>query len=499
MGFGTGSESGASMKIEVFDLCRTESSIRVLQGELYPSSTVTGINTDQSGIVNNPGDGNTIAFTFSEGISDSTDIYTDNGGNTATVEFCVQVGLYHSGSLINFAETKLTYNVDLTTSITSLTGYTVTEAEAFTDAADEAITFDGTLSAYFCNPGSLAEIFEGTPKHQGSIFSVCFKVPDGQFEVKDVIDLTMKDITYAEPTQAIVSNTFVNSPAYAEKTCYDDGVHDTNVCVVSFLLTADFFDNGLLTLSGTGSVLLEFGDAAATRRRTRRLLRTVPVRLRRLGEKERSFTVKAQEFPIEKKKIPVKQNDGRLVSKGSLLLAGTVGIVVLCVATVLRIWLRLQAKRKKKQLKLHYQLQQKLHEKEECYDFSVREDDKLFHGYSLSGPAHKEDGHTETTDALFPESSAFSALGASLAAQHSDDAVLTSKLLDGPCDKASNNDDILAKEKADRVDMRKKRKEQARRRVQQEKQEMDTTLKTAQDETESEIDQSAGTDRRASF
>lgn len=285
----------------------------MLQGELYPSSTVTGVSTDHTGIVNSPGDSNSIAFTFSEGIGDNTDIYTDNGGNTAAVEFCVQVGLYFSGSLINFAEAKLTYTVDLTTSFTSLTGYTVSEAEAFADANDEAITFDGTLSAYFCDPNNLGEIFDGNPRHQGSIFSVCFKVPDGQFEIKDVIDLTMKDIVFAEPTQAIISNTFVNSPAYAEKTCYDDGSHDTNVCVVSFLLQAAFFDNQALTMSGSGSVLLEFGDSTGSRRRTRHLLRTGPISPRRLNEKERKFTVKAQEFATEKiTPHPSKQSSGSL-------------------------------------------------------------------------------------------------------------------------------------------------------------------------------------------
>ena len=484
------------MTIEVYDLCRTESSTRLLQGELYPSSTVAGVSTDHTGIVSSPGDGNSIAFTFAEGIGDNTAIYTDNGGNSATVEFCVQVGLYHSGSLINFAETKLTYTVDLTTSFTSLTGYTVTEAEAFTDAADEAISFDGTLSAYFCDPNNLAEIYDGIPRHQGSIFSVCFKVPDGQFEIKDIIDLTMKDIVFAEPTQAIVSNTFVNSPAYAEKTCYDTGSHDTNVCVVSFLLTAAFFDNQALTLSGSGSVLLEFGDATGSRRRTRHLLRTGPFSQRRLDEKERKFTVKAREFAIEKiAPHSSKQNIGIFALKGPLFIAGIVGIVVFSLLTLVYVWRMVQAKRKKSALKEHYQLQQKIHENDECcYDFSTREDDKLFHGCSLSGPAHDEDGHTETTEALFPETSAFSALEASLLEKRSD-AMMTSRLLENNSTTNSN----MTQEKLKRVEMRKQRKEQARIRIQWQKQEAEGRQKPPDHENANGDDELNSSDRRASF
>ena len=66
---------------------------------------------------------------------------------------------------------------------------------------------------------------------------------------------------------------------------------DTNVCVVSFLLKADFYDFAALTLTGTGTVLLEFGDASGSRRMLRRQLKVEPV--------EEDFTVKAKEFEME--------------------------------------------------------------------------------------------------------------------------------------------------------------------------------------------------------
>ena len=61
--------------------------------------------------------------------------------------------------------------------------------------------------------------------------------------------------------------------------------------MVSFLLKADFYDFQALTLTGTGSVLLEFGDAAGSRRRLRRKLAVDPV--------EETFQVTAQEFEVD--------------------------------------------------------------------------------------------------------------------------------------------------------------------------------------------------------
>lgn len=267
-GFGTGDGIGADMKVEIYHQCRMDTSDRTYVGELYPSSNVQGIDSDQSDVVNSPGEGNSISFSFSEGISDNSDIYLDNGDNTAKVEFCVQVGLYHNSMLINFAEVKLTYWIDLVTNFAALTGYTVTQAETFHDASDESISFDGTLLAYFCNPYDYQELVDdGSIKHQGSVMHVCFKVPDGSFEISDIRDFTVKNAIADDPSQTIITGTAVSSPGYAEKTCYDSDRSDTNLCMVSFVLTADFYEYSAMTLTGSGSVLLEFGDATGSRRR----------------------------------------------------------------------------------------------------------------------------------------------------------------------------------------------------------------------------------------
>ena len=291
---GTGGGTNPNIKIGVTDICRMEGATRTTVGDLYPTNSVTGMTVDASGVVNNPGAGNALSFTFAEGINGNADIYTDNGDNTATVDFCVMVGLYEDATLIDFAEVKLTYNIDLVTNIPSLTGYTVTQAEAFNDATDTALSFDGTLLAYFCNPTTKAEITaDGTKTNQGSIINVCMKVPDGQFEVKDVMDLTVKNAAAASPSQAIIVGSVIQSATtpYATKDCTDVDGSDTNVCVVSFLLKADFYDFAALTLTGTGTVLLEFGDATGSRRMLRRQLKVEPV--------EEDFTVKAMEFEMD--------------------------------------------------------------------------------------------------------------------------------------------------------------------------------------------------------
>lgn len=419
------------MKVEIFDKCRTESATRLSQGEFYPLSTVSGISTDAISVVSNPGDGNSIAFSFVEGIADNTDIYTDNGDNTATVEFCAQVGLYFSSTLINFAEVKLTYTVDLTTSFTSLTGYTVTEAKAFADAADELLTFDGTLIAYFCNPNTYAELTDdGSLAHQGSIHSVCFKVPNGQFEIQDIIDLSIRDAIDSDPTQVIIANSNIQSPSYAEKTCYDIDGSDTNICVVSFVLTAGFYDFHTLTLSGTGSVLLEFGDASGSRRT--RQLRQGPASPRRLNTKTRGFTVKASEFAVERN-VPLKKMGGSLASNGSVIVASILAVAVLGLAALVQTVVKMRGKYRNAKIKERYIMKQKFHENEECYEFSTK-DDELFRD-SFLNPSKKGGHKKETTSsALFPETSAFSMLGASPEESHT---TLTSQLMGGGTPKIS--------------------------------------------------------------
>jgi len=297
LAFETGAGGGTTpnIKIKVSDMCRLQGATRADVGSLFPTSNVVGIDANGAGIVNNPGTGNSISWKFVEGINGNAAIFTDDLDTTATVEFCIEVGLYEDVTLINYAEVLLTYDINLVTNFPTLSGYTVSQADAFNDAADTSLTFDGTLLAYFCNGGTKAELTnDGSKTTQGSIIDLCFKVPDGQFEVADVTDLTVKDLNAATPTQAILVGGVIQSATtpYATKSCTDVDASDTNVCVVSFLLKADFYDFAALTLGGSGSVLLEFGDASGSRRMLRRQLKAEPV--------SEEFAIKPLEIQFEK-------------------------------------------------------------------------------------------------------------------------------------------------------------------------------------------------------
>jgi hypothetical protein len=273
---GPGGGSNPNIKVHIHDLCRSEAASRSDVGYFYPSPTVTGISVNNTDVVNDPGSSNTITYTFEEGIEGNADIYTDNEDNTATVEFCAEIGLYDNTTLINFAEVKLTYDVNLTTTFTNLTGYAVTQAGAFTDGGEQAVSFDGTVEAYFCNP-TTHDILpnDGSTINQGSLISVCFEIPDGQFEVKDVTDLTVERNIDGIPSQAVVtdSNIFSASTQFATKTCTDTGTTDTNICVITLLLMANFFQYSEFTLTGSGNLLLELGDSSGGRRHLRHPLR----------------------------------------------------------------------------------------------------------------------------------------------------------------------------------------------------------------------------------
>ena len=78
------------MKVELYDVCRVDAASRTALGQLFPFNDVAGFDVDESAIVNNPGAGNKISYSFLPSIN-VTSIYTDNGDDTATVAFCAQV------------------------------------------------------------------------------------------------------------------------------------------------------------------------------------------------------------------------------------------------------------------------------------------------------------------------------------------------------------------------------------------------------------------------
>ena len=267
--FDTGTSTGATIQIELFDVCRTESSVRTSLGTVYPfASTVVGIDEDHSGIISDPGTGNKISYAFNAAINETSYYYPNIDNTLASIIFCVQIALYDGGTMVNFAEAKVDYTMDLSTSQVTLASSTITSAAGYTDATDTSLSFDGTIEAYFCNPDTFTILpYTELSTTQGSIISVCIRVPNGQYEIKNVESLTIQDYSDGSPSQTIVTNSDVVDSTMSEKTCYDTGNTDTNVCVIKTILRADFYETSSMTLDGSGSVLLELGDSSGTRRR----------------------------------------------------------------------------------------------------------------------------------------------------------------------------------------------------------------------------------------
>jgi len=270
-----------AIKVKIRDTCRTESATHSDEGNLYPENNVQGIDAVPA-ITGPGGQTDSITYTFVEGINENLEIYTSSGPEalTATVNFCIEVGLYATDVLINFAEVKMNYNIDLDTTFATLTGYTVTQADSYTADDQGTLEFDGTLSSYFCNPiDNSVLIDDGSIIHQGSVMSVCIIADGGQFQVRDVIDMKINNaIGTFLPEQQVWFNSAPAETGYAERTCTDASAIDVNVCVVSFLLKAIFFEFSALDLSGSGSVLLELGDNTGGVRGRRILRRDLVLR-----------------------------------------------------------------------------------------------------------------------------------------------------------------------------------------------------------------------------
>ncbi|CAB9496844.1 expressed unknown protein [Seminavis robusta] len=308
---GPGAGENVNVKISVENKCRQEAvaAERTNVGHFYPNPDVSGIAVDTSGIVNDPGMGiNGFSFSFVEGVNENALIYSEaDDGLNAAVNFCVVLGLYSDIMLIDFAEVKLTYLIDLVTQVPTLTGYTVTQAEAFTDAEDTTLSFDGSLLAYFCDPDSyqiLTNDGSDAVTTQGSTLNVCFRVEEGQFQVKDIMEFTVRNAEAAEPSQLIITESAPASTIFSTKKCVDEG-NDNNVCLVSFLLFADFYDFEALTLTGEGSILLELGGTATAPagRRLRKNIQIVDGHRKLQNEVTETVDVQPQPFAVEKHRL----------------------------------------------------------------------------------------------------------------------------------------------------------------------------------------------------
>lgn len=80
--------------------------------------------------------------------------------------------------------------------------------------------------------------------------------------------MTIKNVADIYPSQDIIIASVIQSDTvpYAFVDCIDSNGMDTTVCVVSFLLTEEFYKYDTMTLTGFGTLLLEFGDSIGGRK-----------------------------------------------------------------------------------------------------------------------------------------------------------------------------------------------------------------------------------------
>lgn len=308
--FDTGSgmpDASNTVEIYVFTKCRIEGRGQEPVGAFFPHSTVPGIQAEVSGVAHAPGAGTTISYKFVEGIEQNADVYTKHEEtNTATLTFCVEIGLYTNGFLSNWEEIKVHYNVDLTTDINNQGEPVVFVASASNFLASLGLTSlsENGIASFFCDPHTQAEVAPGTTMRQGKVISICFNVVEGEdFEVEDIMDLIVEDLGDSQASQSIIIANEYAPGGYADKFCKRTSP-TTETCVVSFLLRAAFYDYEAAELAGEGAALVELGAAGERKRRQLVRFGIGPKNggVRRLSDTQAvaPTSIKPKEFKVER-------------------------------------------------------------------------------------------------------------------------------------------------------------------------------------------------------
>ena len=215
-----------------------------------------------------------------QSIIDGSSYYTDNGDNTAAINFCVRVDYRTAAESVNFHETEVTLTVDLTAGF-QLTGITAERSAAMeTGPLDADVTYD--VIAYYCDATN-APLAEDPVYSQGDVMQVCVRVADdliGQdIYVEDILEFDISQLENGSGPAATPTNAIDNGTPDA-LTFYDCGADGR--CNVMHQLTSKFFDDttpGSLQVDGVA--VLAFGTPAGARR-----LQRVKVQMRAADEAE---------------------------------------------------------------------------------------------------------------------------------------------------------------------------------------------------------------------
>jgi hypothetical protein len=236
---------------------------KVLEVNLYQNDCKAPADTDALKFTKNiTGDELNIELDIvQENISNSTH-YKDINGTAAIIGFCLRVDYNYVDALnnsesVNFYETNVTINVDLTANFT-LAAIDAERTGADNEQADAKL--DYKVEAYICLDNN-TEVFSPAALFQGSALQVCIKIDDTvvteNILVEDILTFT---ISQPESTNSATSTPIANGVAnpLTDKVCRESGI-----CNVKTQLQSKFFtDPNPKNLKVDGVAVLAFGKAS---------------------------------------------------------------------------------------------------------------------------------------------------------------------------------------------------------------------------------------------
>ena len=312
---------------------------KYLLPQLYLSDCTTESNSPGALLVNNSTTGQEFDLDVDivQDLIDSSDYYTAAAdGLSAEINFCVRVDYMYTpegeavSESINFHETKVTIDVDMTASTFQLTSISAERTDA--DVQDGVADLSYQVAAYYCDD-TYTDLSASPPSYsQGDVLQVCIKIDDSLADqdvfVDDILSFVVSQLgdeaLRASPTNAIANR---QTDPMTLKVCNDNGQ-----CNVKTQLTSKFFDDlspGDLQVSGTA--VLSFGTSDGPPVGGRKLMK-VPVK-NMLGQREERRTQEAaeSEFVLQASLVSV----GTAAAKGSSSSGGvSMGAAVGVVAVV---------------------------------------------------------------------------------------------------------------------------------------------------------------------
>jgi len=195
--------------------------------------------------------------------------YMDIDVTAAMINFCIRVDyMYKDGTegeeSINFHETNVTINIDLTANFT-LTAINVERISA--DQVDEDVALDCAVQAYFCDQDN-ANVDQPTFV-QGEIMTVCVEIADSDrslYHLNDILDMDLEQIK-ANGIDKDQSGIVVDQRA----TGLSDKFCKNGICNIRHQLASKFFDErDPNNLDISGIAICAFGPLSEFTRRADR-------------------------------------------------------------------------------------------------------------------------------------------------------------------------------------------------------------------------------------